>query len=304
MTVAVVGAGSIGASWAVVFARGGHPVRLLDPDETVREAALAEVARRAGDLERHGLLAEPAAAVTGRVSIDASLEDALEGAVHVQENAPEQIELKRELLAEIDRLTPPDATIGSSSSALTASELAAGLPGASRVLIAHPANPPHILPVVELVPAPFTDPSAVDRVEMLMEACGMRPVSLRHEIEGFVFNRLQGAVLREAYCLVRDGIASSEDIDTVVRDGLARRWSVVGPFETADLNVRGGITAHAERMGHAYARMGVARGQDDPWTPELVAQVASERRAALPLDDWADRVAWRDEQLLRRASAQ
>jgi 3-hydroxyacyl-CoA dehydrogenase len=125
----------------------------------------------------------------------------------------------------------------------------------------------------------------------------MKPVRVQKETEGFVFNRLQGALLREAYCLVRDGVASVDDIDTVVRDGLGLRWSVVGPFETVDLNTRGGIASHAQKMGPAYERMGAERGQHDPWTPELVAQVAAARRAVLPLDRWEERVAWRDERL-------
>jgi hypothetical protein len=109
--------------------------------------------------------------------------------------------------------------------------------------------------------------------------------------------------LREAYCLVRDGVASADDVDRVVRDGLGRRWSVIGPFETADLNTRGGIAVHAERLGSAYARMGAERGQDDPWTPELVDRVVRERRALLPLEEWEDRVMWRDRMLMRLEAA-
>ena len=127
------------------------------------------------------------------------------------------------------------------------------------------------------------------------------PVRVGREVEGFVFNRLQGALLREAYCLVRDGVATVADIDLVVRDGLGLRWAAIGPFETADLNTRGGIAAHASRMGPAYARMGAERGQDDPWTPELVAEVTAQRRAELDLADWGNRGAWRDRMLMRAA---
>jgi 3-hydroxyacyl-CoA dehydrogenase len=105
--------------------------------------------------------------------------------------------------------------------------------------------------------------------------------------------------LREAYCLVRDGVASVDEIDEVVRSGLGRRWSFIGPFETADLNTRGGIESHAQKMGPSYARMGEIRGQDDPWTEDLVAQVTAERRALLPLEDWDARVRWRDAQLMK-----
>jgi 3-hydroxyacyl-CoA dehydrogenase len=128
-------------------------------------------------------------------------------------------------------------------------------------------------------------------------------VVVKKEAEGFIFNRLQGALLREAYCLLRDGVANVEGIDSVVQFGLGRRWSVVGPFETVDLNTRGGIEAHAARMGPAYERMGAERGQHDPWTPELVALATAQRRALLPLDDWDARVTWRDEQLMRIATA-
>lgn len=126
----------------------------------------------------------------------------------------------------------------------------------------------------------------------------MTPVRVNREIEGFLFNRLQGALLREAYCLVRDGVADVADVDRAISQGLGIRWSVIGPFETVDLNTRGGIRAHAERLGLAYARMGAERGQNDPWTPELVGKVESQRRGALPLDQWQDRVSWRDRRMM------
>jgi 3-hydroxyacyl-CoA dehydrogenase len=131
----------------------------------------------------------------------------------------------------------------------------------------------------------------------------MSPVLVRREFEGFVYNRLQGALLREAYCLVRDGVIGVEELDRVVRDGLGRRWAVVGPFETVDLNTRGGIAEHARRMGPAYARMGAERGQDDPWDEDLVARVSAARRAVLPLSEWEERVQWRDRGLIAQLQA-
>ena len=118
------------------------------------------------------------------------------------------------------------------------------------------------------------------RAEVFFGSVGMVPVTLAREVEGFVFNRLQGALLREAYCLVRDGVVTAEGVDRAVRDGLGRRWAVLGPFETAALNVRGGVAAHAARMGEAYARMGAERGQHDPWTSELIEGVAAGSRAS------------------------
>jgi L-gulonate 3-dehydrogenase len=297
-SVAIVGAGSIGVAFALVFARAGLPVRLWDPDAARRAAAPGEIRARLGDLAAHGLLVEPADAVLDRVAVLADLAEAVAHVGHVQECAPERVELKRELFAELDRLAPSGAVLASSSSFLPASAFAADVPGRARCLVAHPGNPPYLIPVIEIVPAPFTDEAAAARAEALFAAAGLTPVRVRREVEGFIFNRLQGAMLREAYCLVRDGVASVEDVDRVVRDGLGRRWTHIGPFETADLNTRGGIAAHAARMGPSYARMGAERGQDDPWTPELVAQVERERRAVLPEDAWEARVAWRDRALM------
>ena len=296
--VAVVGGGSIGVGWAVVFARAGADVALFEPDTERRAAVPGDLAGRLERLARGGLVDEPVADVAARVAPAETIEAVVDGAVHVQECAPERVELKRELFALLDAAAPADAVLASSSSALTASSFAADLAGRKRCLVAHPGNPPYLLPIVELVPAPFTDAGVVVRARGLLVAAGMSPVVVGREIEGFVFNRLQGAMLREAYCLVRDGVASVEDVDRAVRDGPGRRWALMGPFETADLNTRGGVESHAEKLGPAYARMGAERGQHDPWTPDLVARVADELHRRLPPERWEERGAWRDEALI------
>jgi 3-hydroxyacyl-CoA dehydrogenase len=296
--IAVIGGGGIGVAFAIVFARAGRRVSVFEPDQARRGAIGAILRSRLRDLRDHGLLDQAPESVQGRVTIADDLAAAVTDAGYVQECAPETLELKISLFAELDRLAPPDAVLASASSAIMASAFAADLPGRRRVLVAHPGNPPFLIPVIELVPAPFTDAASLAVAVELLRSVGMEPVVVRKEVEGFVFNRLQGALLREAYCLVRDGVASVEDVDRIVRDGLGLRWSVIGPFETADLNVPGGIVAHAERMGPAYARMGAERGQHDPWTPDLVARVAAERRAVLPLERWPERVAWRDRRLM------
>jgi 3-hydroxyacyl-CoA dehydrogenase len=296
--IAVVGGGSIGVAFAIVFARAGHKVTLQEPDATRRAGVVADIAARLGTLAEYDLLDEAPATIAGRVTVTGDLAEAVAGAVYVQECAPERLDLKKQLFAEFDRLALPDAILASASSAIMASAFATELAGRDRVLVAHPGNPPFLIPVVELVPAPFTSPEVVERAAALLSGAGLEPIVVGREVEGFVFNRLQGAVLREAYCLVRDGVASVDDIDRIMRDGLGPRWSIIGPFETADLNTRGGIASHAEKMGPAYARMGAERGQDDPWTPELVAKVAAARRAEVPLDQWEARVAWRDRKLM------
>jgi 3-hydroxyacyl-CoA dehydrogenase len=296
--IAVVGAGSIGAAWAIVFAVAGHHVRLQDTDRGRLDNSRSDIRARLDDLVAYGLTAAPVDEVMARIQYMTDLPETLAGCAHVQECVPEDIELKRRLFADLDRLAGPDAVLASSSSFLPASSFAGDLAGRARCLVVHPGNPPYLLRVAELVPAPFTAADIVARTVALLTACGMTPVSLRREIDGFVFNRLQGALLREAYCLVRDGVASAADIDRIVRDGLGLRWSVIGPFETVDLNTRGGIAAHARRMGPAYLRMGQERGQNDPWSEDLVAHVTAERRAALPLGGWEERVGWRDRALM------
>jgi L-gulonate 3-dehydrogenase len=296
--IAIVGAGSIGVAWAIVFARAGHPVALYDPAPQRRGACTEELSQRLGGLDGFGLLGETPSAIAERVSVCDELAEAVAGAVHVQENAPESVELKAELFATLDALCPPAVTLASSSSMLAPSRFAAQLPGRDRVLVAHPGNPPYLLPVVELVAADFTAAATVARADALLSGAGMSTVRVSGEPVGFVFNRLQGAVLREAYCLVRDGVCDVEAIDRVMRDGLARRWSVVGPFESVDLNTRGGVSVHAGRMGPAYAQMGVERGQHDPWTDELVGEVERQRRDRLDLADWDARVLWRDRSLM------
>jgi 3-hydroxyacyl-CoA dehydrogenase len=297
--VAVLGAGSIGVAFALVFARGGRPVRVWDPYPEALTRAAEELEDRLGLLHDHGLLTEEPARLAARVTFEPDLTAAVLGCDLVQECAPERVEIKRSLFATVAELAP-DAVLASSSSAIRASLTAEGLPAHARerLLVGHPGNPPYLLPVIEVVPAAATAPAYVELATQIYAEVGLRPIHVAHEPEGFVFNRLQGALLREAYCLVRDGVASVEDVDEVVRSGLGRRWSLIGPFETVDLNTRGGLASHAEKMGPAYARMGAERGQDDPWTPELVAEVVDQRRAVLPLEEWPERVQWRDRQLM------
>jgi len=259
---------------------------------------MPEVRDRLDGLSAAGLIDESADVVAGRVSLSDRTESALLGAVHVQECAPENLELKRSIFVELDALAPPGTTLASSSSTIPCSAIAGDLAGKDRCMIAHPGNPPYLLPIVELVPAPFTSDVTIDRVESLMRSAKMSPVRVRSEIEGFVFNRLQGALLREAYCLVRDQIITPRDLDKVVTAGLGRRWSVIGPFATAELNTRGGISAHAQRLGPAYARMGAERGQDDPWTESLVSLVAADIHAELPPELWESHVRRRDQALI------
>jgi hypothetical protein len=216
----------------------------IDPHRL--ERAADEIRERLEALASFDLLAEQVSTVADRVRSTLAADEAAAEAAYVQECAPESLELKRELFARLDKAAPPETILASSSSALAASAIAGKLAGRGRCLVAHPGNPPYLLPIVELVPAPFTRPEIVDRARGARGA-ELSVVRVRAEIEGFVFNRLQGALLREAYCLVRDGVLGVDDVDRVVRLGLGRRWGVIGPFETIDLNTRGGIECTLSR---------------------------------------------------------
>jgi len=296
--IAVLGSGSIGVSWAIVFARADHPVQLYDVDASTAERVTREINTKLADLATEDLLDCAPHVIAARITATFELPKAVTGAGLIVECVPEDLVVKQALFGQLEGLVEATAVVASSSSSIAGSSSFAGCSFRNRCLVAHPANPPHILPVVELVPAPFTTPDSIETARALLTDAGMSPVLVHREVEGFVYNRLQGAVLREAYCLVRDGVASVADIDRVMTEGLGRRWSVVGPFETVDLNTRGGIAEHARRMGPAYARMGRERGQNDPWTAELVAEVTEARRAALPMDRWDERVRWRDRLML------
>ncbi len=298
--IAIIGAGSIGAAWAVAFAGAGFSVKLYDTDHARRIAAIAEIERTLRDLASFELLDGQPGIVLSRIAMTLELEEALASAQHVQECAPEDLSVKAALFAKLSELAEPDAVLASSTSFIPASDFARHVPARDRCLVVHPGNPPYLLRVAEIVPSPFTSPDVIARAEALLRAAGIVPVHVHHEPRGFAFNRLQGALLREAYCLVRDGVVTPDDIDLIVRDGLGLRWSVIGPFETIDLNTRGGIEAHAARMGPHYLAMGRERGQNDPWTDDMIAAVAQARRAVLPLGAWAERTAWRDRQLMEQ----
>jgi L-gulonate 3-dehydrogenase len=299
ISVAIIGAGTIGIAFAVVFARAGIDVKLFDPDNGALNRAPARIMSRASSLAKFGLIDDNAEALVAKVALCDSLEGAVYDASMVIECALEKVDVKKAIFTQLSRLAHSDAVLVSSSSAIPVSAFASDLECRSRCLVAHPANPPYLIPIIEVVPASFTDENSTRKAEEIFVTAGLKPIRVKKEIEGFVFNRLQGAILREAYCLVRDGIATVDDIDTVVREGLGFRWSVVGPFETSELNYNGGIVEHASRMSASYARMGAERGQADPWTPELVAEVDKQRRRLLSLDDWEERVTWRDHQLMQ-----
>ena len=300
---AVIGSGFVGRAWAISFARAGCEVALWDQDKDAPGKALAYVERLLPDLEANDLLnGSPAGEVAARIHVAPTLESALEGVVHVQENTPEDVDVKRAVFAQLDAAAPPDAVLASSTSAILPSAFTEGLKGRARCLVVHPINPPYLIPAAEVVPAPWTAPEAVERAASFLRAAGHAPIVMKREIDGFVMNRLQGALLEEAFRLVEQGYAGVEDIDVGIRDGLALRWSFMGPFETIDLNAPAGVRDYAERYQGIYSGIfGSSQWRAD-WSGPVMDKVESERRERLAADKLEERQAWRDRRLIALAA--
>ena len=273
--VAIVGSGLIGRAWAAIFARAGWNVRLTDPHIPTLKAAPRLIRDELHALARHGLASDPDGAVA-RISTAASLQEALIDVEFVQENGPEIVEDKRTIFAQLDRLAPPNALLVSSTSAITASRFTETLPGRARCLVGHPVNPPHLIPLVELCGAPWTSPDAIDRARKIYREIGQVPVTINREIPGFVLNRLQGALLAEAFRLVGEGYISAEDLDHTVKDGLGLRWSFLGPLETIELNASGGIPDYCGRYTGFYKELAsTAAGAEVYQSPNVDRVIAA-----------------------------
>jgi L-gulonate 3-dehydrogenase len=296
-TVGIVGAGLVGSAWAIVFARAGVNVRAFDASEDIRRTTAARIRASLEDMAKAGLV-DGVDAICSRVTIVDDLRGAVADVDYVQESVFERIPEKRAVSDAIGALIRDDAVVGSSSSGIPASAFTEHAPRRERFLIAHPVNPPHLVPLVELVPAPWTDPAILPWLRGVMQAVGQAPIVVNREIEGFILNRLQGVLLKEAWALFEEGYASAADIDLCVSQGLGLRWSFMGPFETIDLNAPGGVDDYARRLGPLYHSIAQSRSNPRPWSPELIERARSERRAALALDKLPERSAWRDRRLM------
>jgi len=295
--VAIVGAGFIGRAWAIVFARAGFSVAVYDAVDTALAQCQRLLLENISDLAEHGLISEAPATVLARIRTETKLPAALKGACLVQECAYETLEIKRAVFAELDRYAAPDTILASSTSWLKASEFSEGLAGRARVLVAHPVNPPYLIPLVELAPAPWTDAAVLASAKTIYQEAGQVPVVLHKEITGFLLNRIQAAVLNEALNLYADGFASMEDMDLVLKNGLGMRWSFMGPFETIDLNAPQGLMDYAERYGSTFREV-AADQATNPWNRDTMAQLHAQRREVLPAGDMQARARWRDRRLM------
>ena len=235
---------------------------MYDASESAVERAYKSMHNRIADLVEFDLIkASDAQPILNRMSIASSLEEALEGAVYVQENGPEDIDIKREITESLDAIAAAGVPIGSSTSGISASRYCESIAGRHRCLVVHPINPPHLIPAVEIVPTPWTDPNIVDKVKELMNQCHRDTIVLNEEIDGFIVNRLQGALLEEAFKLVGSGIVSGTDLDKAICSGLGLRWSFMGPMKTIHLNAPDGVAQYVERIERDRSLMALLRHQ-------------------------------------------
>ena len=246
--VAVVSTGVIGASWAAHFLARGLDVVATDPAPGAEERLRADVAEHWPTLERIGLVE---GASPERLTFTGDPAEAAREADFVQENGPEREDVKHALFAVLDAAARPDVVLASSSSGMLPSVIARGAAKhPERVLVGHPFNPPHLIPLVEVVPGEKTSDAAVEQALAFYTAVGKRPIRLRQELPGHVANRLQAALWQEAYSLVERGIASVADIDTAISHGPGLRWAVLGPFANQHLSGGPGGIAHIlEHLG-------------------------------------------------------
>jgi 3-hydroxyacyl-CoA dehydrogenase len=300
LRTAIIGVGLIGRAWAITFARAGRQVRLWDPDAAACGKAKDFIAVALEDLEANDLLeGRKPADVLALIEASPTLEEALAGAEWVQECGPERIEEKRIIFARLDKACDRNAILASSSSALLPSAISRDIAGKDRCIVAHPINPPYLVPAVEVVPAPWTTPEVMIRAEAFMKSVGQIPLIMKKELDGFIMNRLQGALMEEAFRLVANGYASAEDVDRGIADGIALRWSFMGPFETIDLNAPGGIADYIHRYQPLYRGLFEQMRERVDWGGEVLADILKSRRQHLPESDLGKRQIWRDRRLMR-----
>lgn len=298
MNFTCIGVGNVGRSWAVAFVRAGFQVRLWDKD--------SESLAKAQPLIRKAL--EDLAVIDSSLNIDKAfdlvqisetLQEAVVGADYVQESVAENVDIKRQVFTALEKHASKHCILASSTSAIPASEFLEHLSSPERCLIAHPVNPPHVIPLVELCGSPLTAPETLERTKSIMQKLGQTPIVLNKEVDGFILNRLQWALLGEAMHLVGEGYCSVEDIDLVLSKGLALRWAFMGPFEVGHLNATQGIQGYFDTLQDALKRVQNSLQTGYPPNTQLVSQAHTVLSKRIPVSDIPEFQAKRDQRILK-----
>lgn len=289
--VAALGGGLIGRSWTALFLAAGKSVAVFDPAPGAEEQVRRSVAEAWPTLVTLGLASSDGPEAELTFSADAR--EAVDGAQFVQESIPERIPLKHALYAEIEGSLSPDAILATSASGLTLSELQGGWQDPARFVLGHPFNPPHLIPLVEVMGNERTAPGVVDRVRAFYDSVGKVTIEVRREVPGHVANRLQAALWREAIHLVNEGVASVTDVDTAVAAGPGQRWAAMGPTQLFHLGADDGLKQFCEHYADSFNRW-----WDDLGTPHLddatVAILVEGMKATTSQTSYAELAAKRD----------
>ncbi len=298
--IGIIGSGLIGRSWAMIFASAGYKVLIYDIEESLVAAALIELEKLVTVFEQKKILRGDISAYEQLNLIDGSqnLEEVVKNAFFLQECIPEKLELKKDLYKKLDEILDDGTILSSSTSTFLPSVLSEGLRHKSHFIVSHPVNPPYFVPLVEIVPAPWTSPTVVEKTFDLMKELGQSPVKLNKEVPGFALNRIQYAILNECFNLIEDGVTDVDGIDRVMTDGLGMRYAFLGPFETAHLNAEGFAnycSRYTESMYNVSKTMNSAPKIAGPTAEKIALQLNN----ITPLDKLPERRLWRDQSLIK-----
>lgn len=300
--IGLIGSGFIGQSWAMLFASVGYQVYLYDSNSSQVNIALKDIKKQLKILEKNGMLKGELSADEqfGCIKVASDLRDCIKGAKYVQESVFEDVDIKRKVFAEMDKIADANTIFASSSSCIVPSKITEGLAHKENCIVTHPVNPPYYVPMVEVVPAPWTSKATAAKTQEIMKEIGQIPVMFAFEQKGFGLNRIQYAILNECNNMVKSGVLSADDVDVLVRDGLGYRYAWMGPLETALLNADG-MGDYLDRYGESIANVSKDFAPHPSWKREESKNFCDQLNQLYPLDKLQERREWRDARLIALA---